>query len=86
MSGNIKFRFLLAPIVLALFFVATSPVSWAGQLEYAQERIRQNLNDVEAYYNLGYAYGELGQHQEATASYVIEFLILVKFNEVRHGS
>jgi len=38
MSGNIKFRFLLAPIVLALLVVVASPVvSWAGQLEDDQE-------------------------------------------------
>ena len=31
MSGNAKFRFLLAPIVVALLVVVTSPVSWAGE-------------------------------------------------------
>jgi hypothetical protein len=40
MSGNAKFRFLLAPIVVALFFVVTSPVSSAGELEDAQEAVR----------------------------------------------
>ena len=37
MSGNAKFRFLLASIVLALL-VVTSPVSW-GDLDYAEEKI-----------------------------------------------
>ena len=38
MSGNAKFRwFLLASIVLALFFVATFSISWAGEREDAQE-------------------------------------------------
>ena len=46
MSGNAKFRFLLAPIVLALLVVVASPViSWAGELEDAQEKVRQNPND-----------------------------------------
>ena len=47
MSGNAKFRwFLLAPIVLALLVAVTSPViSWAGELEDAQEKVRQNPND-----------------------------------------
>ena len=44
MSGNVKFRwFLLAPLLVALFVVVTSPVvSWAGELEDAKERVRQN--------------------------------------------
>ena len=51
MSGNIKFRFLLAPIVLALLVVVASPVvSWAGKLEDAQERVRQNPNDAKAHH------------------------------------
>ena len=38
MYGNAKFRwFLLAPIVLALL-VVTSSISWAGELEDAQEQ------------------------------------------------
>ena len=37
MSGNAKFRFLLAPIVVALLVVVTSPVSWAGELEDAKK-------------------------------------------------
>ena len=55
MSGNIKFRwFLLAPIVVALLVVVTSPVSWAGELEDAQEAVRQNPNDAEAHFILGF--------------------------------
>ena len=43
MSGNAKFRwFLLAPILVTLFVVVTSPVSWAGELEDTKERVRQN--------------------------------------------
>ena len=45
MSGNAKFRFLLAPIVLALLVVVASTVSWAGTLEDDQEKVRQNPND-----------------------------------------
>ena len=70
MSGNIKFKwFLLAPIVLALLFVVSSPVSWAGELEDAQEAVRKNPDDAKAHYNLGNAYQKSGQNQEAIASY-----------------
>jgi len=64
MSCNAKFRwFLLAPIVLALLVVVSSPViSWAGELEDAQERVRNNPNDTNAHF-------KLGQYQDAIASY-----------------
>ena len=69
MSGNIKFRwFLLAPILVALFVVISPVVSWAGELEDAQKKVRQNPNDADAHYNLGVAYNNLGQYQEAIAS------------------
>ena len=43
MSGNAKFRwFLLAPILVALFVVISPVVSWAGELEDAQKKVRQN--------------------------------------------
>ncbi len=71
MSGNAKFwRFLLAPILLALFVVAISPfISLAGELEEAQERVRQNPNDAVAHIRLGVAYEKLGRNDEAIASY-----------------
>jgi cytochrome c-type biogenesis protein CcmH/NrfG len=68
MSGNAKFRFLLAPILVGLF-VVTSPVSWAGELEDAQEAVRQNPNDAFAHHKLGVSYEGLGQYKEAIASY-----------------
>ena len=34
MSGNVKFRFLLAPIVVALFVVTSPVVSWASETAY----------------------------------------------------
>ena len=47
MCGNAKFRwFLLVPTLVTLFFVVASPVSWAGKLEDAQEKVRQNPNDA----------------------------------------
>ena len=65
MSGNVKFRwFLLAPMVLTLLVVVSPVVSWAGELEDAQEAVRQNPNDAAAHFNLGYAYGESGQYME----------------------
>ena len=71
MSGNVKFRwFLLAPLLVALFVVVSSPVvSWSGELEDAKERVRQNPNDAEAHLYLGIAYYDLGQYKEAVASY-----------------
>ena len=71
MSGNIKFRwFLLASIVVALLVVVSSPVmSLAGELEDAQEAVRQNPNDAKAHFNLGLAYNELGQYQDAIPHY-----------------
>ena len=67
MSGNAKFRFLLAPIVVALL-VVTSTISWAGELENAKEDVRKYPNDSAAHYNLGIAYRKSGQYQEAIAS------------------
>jgi len=50
MSGNIKFRwFLIAPLLVALFVVVNSPVSWAGAIEDAQEQVRQNPNSADAH-------------------------------------
>ena len=69
MFGNVKFRFLLAPIVLALLVVVTSPTSWAGALEDAQEAVRQNPNDAEAHHKLGFIYSELEMYREAIVSY-----------------
>jgi len=43
MSGNAKFRwFLIAPLLVALFVVISPVVSWAGELEDAQKKVRQN--------------------------------------------
>jgi len=40
---NAKFKwFLLAPILVALFVVISPVVSWAGELEDAQKKVRQN--------------------------------------------
>ncbi|SVE47230.1 uncharacterized protein METZ01_LOCUS500084, partial [marine metagenome] len=50
--------------------VGISPViSWAGELEDAQEAVRQNPNDAVAHFNLGSAHGKLGQHRDALASF-----------------
>ena len=57
MSGNVKFRwFLIAPLLVALFVVVNSPVSWAGEVEDAKEDVRKYPNDSAAHYNLGNAY------------------------------
>ena len=47
MSGNVKFRwFLLAPLLVALFVVISPVVSWAGELEDAQKKVRQNYKST----------------------------------------
>jgi len=62
MSGNAKFRFLIAPIVLTLL-VVTSPAISSGQtwgidaqeqLKIAQKRVQQNRKNAEAHNNIGY--------------------------------
>ena len=68
MSRNIKFRFLLAPIVVVLLVVVTSPVAWAGFLEDKQEAVRQNPNDAQAHHNLGLAYANSERYQDSIAS------------------
>ena len=50
MSGNAKFRFLLAPIFIVLFVVTSPVISWAGELEDAQKQVRQNPNSADAHY------------------------------------
>jgi len=74
MSGNVKFRwFLLAPLLVVLFVVISSPViSMAGELEDAKEDVRKYPNDSAAHYNLGIAYDELGRYKEAIASYYVQ--------------
>ena len=68
MSGNVKFRwFLLAPILVALFVVISPVVSWAGELEDAQKKVRQNPNDADAHIDLAFSYHKLGRYQEAIA-------------------
>ena len=71
MSGNAKFRWsLLAPILVALFVVVNSPViSWSGELEDAEELVRQNPNYAPAYFELGVIYTGLKRYEEAIASY-----------------
>ncbi len=50
MSGNAKFRFLLAPIFIVLFVVTSPVIPWAGELEDAQKQVRQNPNSADAHY------------------------------------
>lgn len=75
MSGNIKFMFLLAPIVIALLVVVTSPViSSAGELEDleledAQKKVRLNPNDAGAHAYLGRLYIDSGRNSEGINSY-----------------
>ena len=57
-------------MVVAVLVVATSPViCWAGKLENAQERVRNNPNDAYAQFYLGVAFVNSGQHQKAIVPY-----------------
>ena len=71
MSGNAKFRgFLLAPILLVLLVVVIFPaVSWAGELEDAQEAVRQNPDNAPAHYALGTIYRKSGEYLKAITSF-----------------
>ena len=57
----ISFVFLLAPTVHV--------ASYAGEIEDAKEDVRNNPDDPEAHYDLGYAYYELGKYKKAIKSY-----------------
>jgi S1-C subfamily serine protease len=60
----------IAQIFLVLLMISISPVaSWAGELEDAQERVRQNPNQTHAHRVLAFRYSQLGQYQEVIASY-----------------
>jgi len=42
--------------------IVTSPgIPWMGELEDAQEQVRQNPNDAGAHYHLGTSYSEVAQ-------------------------
>ena len=69
MSGNVKFRFLLAPIVLALLVGISPVVAWAGELELLQEVLRMIPQDPISHSNLGIYYRKSGQYQKAIASH-----------------
>jgi formylglycine-generating enzyme required for sulfatase activity/Flp pilus assembly protein TadD len=68
---NIKLRWFVLPSLLTALFVISIPpvVSWAGALEDAQERVRQNPNDTQAHAVLGYTYSKSGRYEEAIVSY-----------------
>ena len=71
MFENIKLRWFVLPSLLTALFVISIPpvVSWAGALEDAQERVRQNPNDTQAHAVLGYTYSKSGRYEEAIVSY-----------------
>ncbi len=57
----ISFVFLLAP--------TAQVASYAGEIEDAKEKVRKNPDDAEAHYNLGNAYRESDEYEEAIESY-----------------
>ena len=69
MSRNIKFRWFHLTVVALLVVVSSSVISSAGELENAQEAVRQNPNDAKAHYNLGNALLSRGNTSEAISHY-----------------
>ena len=60
----------LISIILALLVIGISPVvSFAGELEDAQEDLRLYPNHAKAHHNLGVVYGKLGHYQDAIAPF-----------------
>ncbi len=57
----ISFVFLLAPTVQV--------ASYAGEMEFYKEKVRENPDDAEAHFGLGYAYGDAANWREAIASF-----------------
>ena len=62
-------RRILISLTLVLLITGTSPViSWAGELEDAQERVRKNPNDATGHLLLGHAYIRGGKSKSAIVS------------------
>ncbi|HIB43468.1 MAG TPA: formylglycine-generating enzyme family protein [Nitrospina sp.] len=60
---------LSSTILFFLVIVISAVISWAGKLENAQERVRNNPNDAYAQFYLGVAFVNSGQHQKAIVPY-----------------
>jgi tetratricopeptide (TPR) repeat protein len=76
----------LALTILVLLVISISPVvAWAGELEDAQEAVRQNPNDAVAHYKLGNTYGKSDQYQEAIASFKEAIRINPNFAEAHYN-
>ena len=58
--------------------------SYAGEIEFYKEKVRENPDDAEAHYNLGNAYYDLGRHQEAIESYKQAIRIDPDYREARN--
>ena len=85
MSESIKFKWFLLTVVALLVVVSSSVISSSGELENAQEAVRQNPNDAKAHYNLGNAYVRSGQHQDAIASFKESIRINPNLAEVHYN-
>jgi S1-C subfamily serine protease/tetratricopeptide (TPR) repeat protein len=71
MSGNAKFRFLLAFFLLAMncFGCAGLDLMSSDTLLELQERVQKNPEDADAHYHLGHSYALKGRYQEALNSF-----------------
>ena len=65
-------KYLLHVLIISFVFLLTPTVpatSYAGEIETCKEKVRNNPDDAEAHFNLGFAYGESGKFQEAIESF-----------------
>ena len=72
MSGNAKFRFLLASFCIALFLFGCAGIpptystpSPSEIIAENKERVRKNPNDTNAIFLLGYTYDRIGEYEKA---------------------
>ena len=76
----------LTLIILVFLVIAIFPViSLAGELEEAQEKVRQSPNDANVNAYLGDAYHKLGQYQDAVKSYKEAIRINLNFDYAHYS-
>jgi len=60
---------LLHILIISFVFLLAATASYAGAIENSKERVRNNPDDVEAHYWLGFNYFMVGKYKEAIESY-----------------
>jgi tetratricopeptide (TPR) repeat protein len=65
-------KYLLHVLIISFVFLLASTAqvaSYAGEMEFYKEKVRENPDDAEAHFGLGYAYGDAANWREAIASF-----------------